>query len=89
LSQRVFLALSRDGFNRLTSSCKPYPSPIWVNFGVLSRAELSDLRNRGLDVTDFVVRIDPLNRQQLAEAIYTVRQHHRGRVIVVGDNSDF
>jgi hypothetical protein len=85
--QRVYLALSREGIDRVIGAEGSVPSPIWVSFGVFSSAELSVLRESGVDITDFLVRIDPANRQQLAQAIYTVRQHHAGRVIVVGNDS--
>ena len=69
-------ALTRQGYDQLV---KVYggspPSPLWVNAGVLSSSELSELRAQGLQVTDFA-RLVPSQGQGLHEAIATIKEHH-------------
>lgn len=76
-------ALTRQGYDQLVKVCGGSPpSPLWVNAGVLSSAELSGLRAQGLEVTDFM-QVVPLQGPGLADAIGTIEEHHPGSSIWV------
>lgn len=77
----VYFVLTRSGFDELSTKQNKLPSPLWVNDGVLSPTEISDLRNAGVDVTNFVRKIDPQDVPAINEAIYIVREHHPGETI--------
>jgi len=79
----VYLVLSRQGYDQLIAASGSPPSPLWVSGGVLSETELSDLRDSGLDVTDFHGRIDPADLEEVAEAVDTIRLHHPDRAVWV------
>ena len=79
----VYLVLSRRGYDQLVASGGLPSSPLWVSGGVLSADELSDLRSRGFDITDFHGQIDPANPEEVDEAVDTIRQHHPGQVVWV------
>jgi hypothetical protein len=79
----VYFVLTRSGFEELISLQNRVPSPIWVNDGVLTPTELLDLRNSGVEVTNFVRLIDPEDMSAINEAIYTVQEHCPGKTIWV------
>ena len=79
----VFFVLTRAGYEELVAQFGKPPSPLWVNAGVLSTSELSQLREAGYDVTDFAKSIDIQNNSALETAIDTVQQHHFGHRVWV------
>ncbi len=72
----VYFALTRQGYDELIAQQGTTPSPLWVNEGVLSTAELLKLREAGVDVSHFTRFIDPHNATEIQEAIFTVQEHH-------------
>lgn len=79
----VYFILSRQGYDQLVASGGLPTSPLWVSGGVLSEQELSDLRSRGHDITDFQSRIDPEEPDEIMESVDTIRLHHPGEVVWV------
>ena len=79
----VYFILSRHGYDQLAASgCLP-TTPLWVSGGLLSAQELSDLRSRGYDITDFHDRIDPKDPDEIMESVDTIRLHHPGQTVWV------
>lgn len=72
----VFLVLSRQGYDDLIRQLSHAPSPIWVNTDILSDAEMVSIRDTGVNLTNFLFRIDPSSLDEIADAVDTVRQHH-------------
>ena len=70
------LVLTRGGFDDLVKAMGHVPSQLWVNSGVLTDRELSELRAAGHDVTNFTRHIAPSDRVAVENAIDTVREHH-------------
>ena len=50
----VYLTLTRAGYDELIAQRVSMPSALWVNDEVLSASELSELREAGVKVTNFV-----------------------------------
>ena len=79
----VYFILTRSGFEELRSQQNMVPSFLWVNDGVLSATELLDLRNSGIDVTNFARFIDPHDLSAINKAVFTVQEHCPGKRIWV------
>jgi len=72
----VFLALTRNGLEQLIKELGRTPSPLWVNDGVLTAEELKELRDSGIDLTNFTYRIAPDSQSAVASAVDTIAEHH-------------
>ena len=79
----VYFVLTRAGYDELIAQRGSTPSPLWINDGVLSASELLELREAGVEVTNFTRFIDPQNVNEIEEAIFTVQDHHSGQRIWV------
>ena len=79
----VYFALTRSGYDDLVSAHGRAPSPLWVNAEVLDALELTQLRDQGIDVSNFSERVDPDDQSAILQAIDTVKQHHSGQVVWV------
>jgi hypothetical protein len=77
----VFLILTKEGFKDLGRFLKENKHPIWVNQGVLSQAEIEDLRASGINLTDFTYHISIDDQKEINEAINTISEHHPGERI--------
>ena len=69
-------ALTRNGYESLVSIFGKAPSPLWVNYGVLSESELSQLRAQGVDVTNFTRLIVRSNESGFENALHAIHEHH-------------
>ncbi|MEJ1962223.1 MAG: hypothetical protein WDO56_12030 [Gammaproteobacteria bacterium] len=72
----VFLAMTRQGFEGYCQLSSGSRASLWIPGGVLAPEELSELRARGLDVTNFGSEIRPGDVGAVADAISTIREHH-------------
>lgn len=72
----VHLALTRAGFDDLVSSLGRVPSPLWVNSGVLSEAEVVEFRASGVDLSTFTSDIAHGEPSEFEDALDTIREHH-------------
>ena len=79
----IYLAITREGYEELIRNYGHIPSPIWVNNGVLSESELSSLRQSGVDITNFVVTINPEDSRSVQMAVETIKDHHPGHRVWV------
>jgi hypothetical protein len=71
----VFYVRTRRGFDELVQLLGAPPSPLWIERDVSTEAELTELRSRGLDVTNFTTEA----AQEVD--ISTVRMHHPNDII--------
>ena len=79
----IYFVLSRNCYEQLAASSGLLPVTLWINGGILSASELSDLRARSLNVTDFAGQIDPADPAEVGAAMDTIRLHHPGQVVWV------
>lgn len=79
----VFFVLTRSGYDDLYQRFGSAPSPLWVNAGVLSLAELEKIRADGSDITNFTHTINPLDTEAIRDAIHTIQEHHPGHQVWV------
>ncbi|HEV2296237.1 MAG TPA: hypothetical protein VGR35_20500 [Tepidisphaeraceae bacterium] len=72
----VFMILTRSGFDELFPRLLKDRDAVWVNAGVLSEAEVVDLREAGWDLTKWT---NPLS--DLAKEVDTVQLHHSDQIV--------
>jgi hypothetical protein len=72
----VFLVMTRRGFESYCQLSTGTSAHLWISAGVLAPEELSQLRARGGNVTDFSSQVRPGDLDAMADAISTVREHH-------------
>ncbi len=77
----VIFVTTKNGFNEIVGFVKSFPLPVWVGDGVLSENELAELRNAGLDITNFNYQIDKEDDAEILGAIETIKEHHPGHSI--------
>lgn len=75
----VVFAITREGYIELEPIIKTFNYPVWVSAGVLSINELAELRNLGLDLTDFSYAIEPNDMETILGALDTIALHHPGQ----------
>jgi hypothetical protein len=85
----VIFILTKDGFNDVGRFVEENKHPIWVSHGVLSTAEIEDLRTTGVNLTEFTYRISLNDQKAINEAINTISEHHPGERIWVEYQSRF
>jgi hypothetical protein len=77
----VFLATTRRGYESFTTLNAD--ADLWISGGVLTAEELTQLRARGLKITDFTHEISSNEPDEVADAVSTIREHHPGEPIWV------
>ena len=77
----VIFVVTKNGFYEIEDFIKNSHSPVWVGEGVLSEKELSELRESGLDITNFNYQIDKEDEAEIFGAIKTIKEHHPGHSI--------
>jgi hypothetical protein len=85
----VIFILTKDGFNNAGRFVEENEHPIWVSHGVLSQAEIDDLRTSEVNLTEFTYRISLNDQKAINEAINTISEHHPGECIWVEYQSQF
>jgi len=78
----VFLALTRSGFDAYLA-LGASADALWVGAEVLSEGELAALRESGVDVSDFNYKIELHEREVIAGAVETIKEHHPGHAVWV------
>jgi len=79
----VFYVLTTTGYQELVKALGRVPSPVWLNKGVLSEAELAELRSTGHNVTEFSGQRSPEDHQAITQDIWTIQEHHDGESVWV------
>jgi len=51
----IIFVLSKEGFNELESIIYTGKYPVWVGGGVLTGIEMSTVREKGVDLTSFLI----------------------------------
>ena len=75
----LLFILTREGYEDVRSLVAT--NVVWVNSGVLSNAEITDLRSRGIDLTCFAHPIDWRDGDQMDNSVDTIAEHHPGERI--------
>ena len=76
----VFLAITRKGYESYRTLAHAVGA-LWVTANVLSDKELAELREAGVDVSDFNYTIEPQETEVIAGAVETIKEHHPGEVV--------
>jgi len=79
----VFFALTRQGVEGFRQLSPSGGAPLWVSGGILTLEELSELRERGFNVTNFSSEIYPEDQDAVADAISTIKEHHPNELLWV------
>ncbi|WP_020413314.1 hypothetical protein [Microbulbifer variabilis] len=74
----VIFATTKEGFRELETVIKTGKYLVWIGCNVLSASELDSYREMKLDITNFSYEIDPVNEEELNEALATIAEHHPG-----------
>lgn len=77
----VIFILTKEGFNEMEPFVKTGEHPIWLNGGVLCQAEIDLLISEDIEVSYFNYVVDIGDEEALAEAIFSVAEHHPGERI--------
>lgn len=77
----VIFILTKEGFNEMEPFIKTGKYPIWLNDGILSQVETDLLISENIEVSYFNCVVDIEDEEALAEAIFTVAEHHPGERI--------
>ncbi len=77
----IIFILTSAGYKDAELSIKLPSSITWINDGILSTAELENLRSSGVEITNFTYRIDSRNGKVIDEALNTIMEHHPGEKI--------
>lgn len=77
----ILFILTKEGFNEMEPFIKTAKYPIWLNDGILSQAETDLLISENVEVSYFNYVVDIEDEEALAEAIFTVAEHHPGERI--------
>ena len=72
----VFMILTRSGFDELFPRLLKDRDAVWVNAGILSEAEVAQLREAGWNLTTWTNRFTDLMTE-----IGTVQLHHPDQVV--------
>jgi hypothetical protein len=56
---------------------------LWLSGGLLTVEEIRQLRDRGVNVTDFAHEIGSSDLDALADAVSTIKEHHPGESVWV------
>jgi hypothetical protein len=78
----VFFAITRKGYESYRALAHA-GGALWVAAEVLSDNELAELREAGVDVSDFDYTICPEENEVIAGAVETIKEHHPGEVLWV------
>ena len=78
----VYLVISRAGLDSFVRLGR-HDVPLWVGAGVLSDAELGEMRDAGFDVSDFNYEIASSDAEAIEGARGTIEEHHPGLTIRV------
>lgn len=72
----VIFVITKEGFEDMRSLIESGKYPIWLNDGIRSKSEIDYLRSKNIEVSFFNYVVDIEDEESLAEAIFTVAEHH-------------
>ncbi|PCJ53752.1 MAG: hypothetical protein COA79_22585 [Planctomycetota bacterium] len=79
----ILLITNKKSYSELSNEILSLNIPIWFGSKILHQEELEDLRNNGLNVTNFNYKIDDHSEINLDRALQTIKEHHPGDIIHV------
>jgi hypothetical protein len=79
----VLFLLTKEGLAEAIEAARVAKMSVWVNAGLIERAEVSQLRAGGLDLTVMTRRIDPWDPAEVEDVVSTIREHHADRMLCV------
>ena len=79
----VFYVLTTTGYQDLVAELGRNPSPVWLNEGVLSNAQIAELRSSGHKVTVFSGQRSPDDFQAITKNVFIIQEHHDGESVWV------
>jgi phosphatidate phosphatase APP1 len=74
----VFLVLTRDGLEQLKARLGGVPSPVWISHGLLSDAEIAELRSSGVQVGMLAGSVDTGSSYAIQGAVRSIQKQHPG-----------
>lgn len=77
----VFFILTRLGYENLSAFLKDRSFPIWLNHGILTDTELTELRDTGLEASCFSYFIEPSDQKAIQNAVDMMQLHHPNQTI--------
>ncbi len=72
----VIFAITREGFLQVEPLVRSGTCILWVGDGVLTQEEITDLRGREVEVTNFSYSISPESKEEIDDALQTISEHH-------------
>jgi hypothetical protein len=72
--------ITRFGFESVKSVLSKEIT-LWIGSDVLSDSELAELRESGIQVTNFSFKINLFDKELLDSAIETIKEHHPKQLI--------
>jgi phosphatidate phosphatase APP1 len=76
----TFLVLTASGYNGLIATLGQAPSPLWVNPGVLSEAQINQLRSNGLALAILPRPVDPSSHAEVQQALRQIQETQQGPI---------
>lgn len=72
----VIFAGTSEGFKELEPIIRSGKYPVWIGAGVLTEDEMDEIRELGVDLTNFLYAIDLGNSEVVEEALESIALHH-------------
>ena len=72
----VIFAGTREGFKELEPIIRSGKYPVWIGAGVLIDDEINEIRNLGVQLTNFLYAIDLGNSEVVKETLESIALHH-------------
>jgi hypothetical protein len=79
----VILVLTKHGFQEIEAILKNPNIKCWINQHILTKDEITEYKNKGIHITDFVYDIDSNSEEQINNALELLHEHHPGEVVFV------
>jgi hypothetical protein len=74
----VFFTLTRKGYDELVAALGSAPKLLWATQDVFTPAEIKQLHESGVKISNFTYTVDPTNAGQKSEVIDMIKLHHPG-----------
>ncbi|MFT7880100.1 MAG: hypothetical protein ABXS91_06845 [Sulfurimonas sp.] len=79
----IILVLTQKGFHEVMKLKESANLKIWVNPRILSKEEITDYQNRGIEIADCAYDIDVNSEDQVNSALKMLSQNHPNEVVFV------
>lgn len=72
----VIFVATLEGYRELETIILTGKYPVWVGAGVLTENEIDEVRERGVNLTNFLYPVDIESSQVVDQALGTIALHH-------------